>query len=58
MSHVVIALLVALGLGAWIYNKLMRTTGGNTRDSLIVTAIAAVFVFFLLWFLAGKLLPS
>jgi len=58
MSHVVISLLIALGLAAWIYSKLMRSTGGNTKDSLTVSAVLAVLIFALCWFLAATFLPS
>lgn len=50
MSSVAIALLVALGSGAWIYNKFMRSTGGNAKSSITSAAIAgiAIFIFMLL----------
>lgn len=58
MSTVVIALLIAVGIAAWIYSKLMRSTGGNTRDSIIVSAVLAVLIFALALFLANMFLPS
>lgn len=58
MSTVVIALLIAVGIAAWIYSKLMRSTGGNTRDSIIVSAVLAVLIFALVLFLANMFLPS
>lgn len=49
-SNVVIAFLVALGSSAWIYNKFMRSTGGNNKSSLVSAAVAgaAIFVFMLI----------
>jgi len=58
MSTVVIALLIAVGIAAWIYSKLIRNTGGNTRDSLIISAVLAVLIFALSLVLANAFLPS
>lgn len=35
MSNGITALLLGIGIAAWVYNKLMRSTGGNTQNSLI-----------------------
>lgn len=40
MSNFVIALFFGLGSGAWVYNKIYRKTGGNTKNSLLVAGIA------------------
>lgn len=45
MSNVVVGLFLALGVGAWTYNKTMQRTGNNTHASLTLTAIAALFTF-------------
>lgn len=44
-SNVTIGILFALGAGAWVYAKMMRSTGSNLQSSLIVTVIAAGFAF-------------
>ena len=31
------------GFGAWVYSKMMRSTGNNTQNSLVVAVIAGVF---------------
>ncbi len=40
-----IALMMSLGISTWVFNKVMKRTGGNTQNSLIITVITAVFVF-------------
>ena len=50
MSNAMIALLFSAGAAAWLYSRLMRSTGGRTRDALLAAGIvgAVVFVFLLL----------
>lgn len=31
------------GFGAWVYSKMMRSTGSNVKSSLVVAAVAGVF---------------
>lgn len=57
MSNVFIAFLVAVSGGVWLYNKIMRRTGGNTTNSLVVTGFAAVLAFLILLFLLN-LIPE
>ncbi len=45
MSNLMIGLLVALSAAVWVYSKVARRTGGNTRSSLIVAGIAAAGAF-------------
>lgn len=49
-SNFLIAFLVSVGATAWIYNKFMRSTGGNTKNALISAGIAggAIFIGMLL----------
>lgn len=44
-SNLTTGLLLGLGVGAWVYNKLMRSTGSNTKNALIGAAIAGGFGF-------------
>lgn len=46
-TNVTIGILLALGLGAWVYSKMMRSTGGNTQNAVIVASIAAGIAFLL-----------
>ncbi len=45
MPPVVVALLFAVGAGTWVYTKIMRSTGGNTKNSAITAGIAGIFAF-------------
>jgi len=46
MSNAVVALLLATGAGVWLYSKLLKTTGNNTRSSLTAATIAGLCIFF------------
>ncbi len=53
MGNGIIAFLVALSASVWIYSKLMRSTGGNTKSALAASAISAVVIFLLALFALG-----
>lgn len=48
MSSGIIALFVALGVGAWVYNFTMKQSGGQTKTSLTVAGIVAPLVFLII----------
>lgn len=56
MSNALLALLVAVSASAWIYNKLMKTTGGNTKSALSGAAISGVLIFVLVLIVAGMVM--
>lgn len=43
-SNVTIGLLAGLGVAGWVYAKAQRSTGNNTRSSLIAAAIVGLIV--------------
>lgn len=45
MPSALVAFLFAGGFATWVYAKIMRNTGGNTQNSLVVAGIAGVFAF-------------
>jgi hypothetical protein len=45
MSAAVIAFMLAIGASAWLYNKLMNSTGNNTQTSLIASGIVGAMLF-------------
>jgi hypothetical protein len=55
MSKFVIALLFSLGAGTWIYTKLQRYSGNNTKQSLIGSLVAGVFLFIVLFVVQGMI---
>lgn len=50
MSNILIALIFSLGASAWIYGKLQRRTGGQSKESLKLAIPVGVvaFAFFLI----------
>lgn len=45
MSNILVAFLLGVGVAAWVYNKLMRSTGGNTQNSLIASGVVGFIGF-------------
>lgn len=45
MGEGVIALFIALGSGAWIYNKMYPRTGGQTNNAWVVAGVCTLVIF-------------
>jgi predicted ABC-type exoprotein transport system permease subunit len=58
MSNFVISILFALGTGAWIYNRLLRTTGNNKKSALIAAVIAGAVICLILDFVLGSIIKK
>lgn len=43
MSNITLGFLIGISLAAWVYSKMMRSTGNNTKNALIVATIAGLF---------------
>jgi hypothetical protein len=56
MNRVFIAVVFAVGVGAWVYGKFQKSNGGLTQRSLIGAAVAGVIAFILFITLASTLL--
>lgn len=41
-SNFTIGLVASIGFAAWVYSKVMKTSGGNVKNSLIVAGFAAL----------------
>jgi 4-amino-4-deoxy-L-arabinose transferase-like glycosyltransferase len=52
MSNVLIGLLAGLSIAVWIYTKIMRRTGGNTKNSLVTAGILGFFAFIIVFTIA------
>lgn len=52
----IVALLVAISSATWIYTRLIRTSGGNTKNTLIVCAISGFLIFLVVFYLASRFL--
>lgn len=57
MPTVLITFLMALGGGAWIYNKVHRSTGNDTKTALLVAGGCAMLIAIIVFMLLG-LVPS
>ncbi|HEY5268504.1 MAG TPA: hypothetical protein VII94_05240 [Candidatus Saccharimonadales bacterium] len=58
MSNLLIALLLGVGSGAWVYNKLLRTTGNNQKNALIGAIIIGLVLAFIVDLLLGSLIKK
>lgn len=52
-SDLMVGFLTGLGTGAWVYNKSYKSNGGNTKNSLILGASAALGTLILVTTLLG-----
>jgi hypothetical protein len=57
-SNFMVGLLLGAGFGAWVYSKTMRSTGNNTKNSLILAACAGVGALVLIMVLLGIFFKS
>lgn len=57
-SNLTIGLIAGLGLAAWIYSKIMRSSGGNTRSALIVASSGGVGAMVLITIILGIIFKS
>jgi UPF0716 family protein affecting phage T7 exclusion len=53
MPPSVVALMFSAGFATWVYAKIQRKTGGNTQNSLVVSAIAFIFGFIFMLLVLG-----
>jgi len=55
MSNFLTALIFGIGVGAWVYNKAQRRSGGLTQQSLIVGGIVGFIAWLVFFTLIGIL---
>lgn len=58
MSNAVIGLFFGCGLGGFIYSKMIRQTGGNTKSSIIIAVLVGVVGFFVIFTLFNTFLSD
>jgi len=56
MSPVVVSLLFTAGASTWIYTKFQRSSGNNTKQSVIAAAIAGIFIFIVFLFITNSII--
>ncbi len=47
MNGLLVSFILALGISAWIYSKMMKTSGGLTQTALIVSGMSGAVIFFI-----------
>lgn len=53
MGKGLISFLVAVGAGAWIYNKFMRYTGNVTQRAVTAAVASGIVIFFAMFIILG-----
>jgi hypothetical protein len=54
-SNFTIGLILGIGFGGWVYAKMQRQTGGNTKSSLIVAGACGLMALLLAVIVLGML---
>ena len=52
-SNLTVGFLLGAGFGAWVYSKMMHSTGNNNQTSLLVGGMSGVFAMVLTMILLG-----
>lgn len=55
MSNATIGFLFGIGIAAWIYARMQRSTGGNTKSSLTVAGVTGLVGFIFVTLLLGMI---
>jgi hypothetical protein len=58
MSNLLIAFLFGIGSGAWVYKKLLRTTGNNQKNALIGSTVTGLVLMFILYFILDSIIKK
>ncbi|GAC1390482.1 MAG: hypothetical protein NVSMB46_00220 [Candidatus Saccharimonadales bacterium] len=40
LSNITVGIIMGIGTGGWVYSKMMRRTGNNTKSALLIAAVA------------------
>lgn len=56
-GNTTIALIFSIGFAGWVYAKMQKQTGGNTKTAIIVAVGAALVAFLILGYLLS-LIPQ
>lgn len=57
-SNLTIGFLFGAGFSAWVYSKIIRSTGGNTQNALIVAGSAGLGAMVLITIILGYVVPK
>lgn len=53
--NLMVSFFAGAGIAAWVYTKIMRSTGGNTQNALIVAGSAGVAGFVVMMIIMNML---
>lgn len=53
--NLMVSLFAGIGIATWVYTKIMRSTGGNNQNSLIVAGSAGLGAFTVMMIIMSKL---
>jgi hypothetical protein len=56
MSNLLIAFLLSVGSGGWIYGKMYRSSGGLSKQALIVAGVSGVVILLISWSILNMIL--
>ncbi|MDQ3158548.1 MAG: hypothetical protein M3P98_00205 [bacterium] len=56
MSNLLFAFLIGLPVGVWVYSKMYRRTGGESKSAITVGAGIGILAFLFAWFFAATVL--
>jgi hypothetical protein len=56
MSAFVVTVMFTAGAATWIFTKLQKYSGNNTRQSVIAASVAAVFIFVMFYLITSPFL--
>jgi len=56
MTPFVVSLMFSAGAATWIYTKFQKYSGNNTRQSVIATTVAGVFIFIMFYLISSPFL--
>jgi hypothetical protein len=55
MSPFVVGIMLGVGSGVWVYNKLMRSSGGNTKNAATAAGIIGFVAFLFMWMIMNAI---
>lgn len=53
--NLMVSVFLGAGVAVWVYTKIMRSTGGNTKSSIIVAGSAGLAGFVIMMIIMSKL---
>jgi hypothetical protein len=58
MSSALIAFMIAVGAGTWVYTKSFNKTGGNNKSAITAAVAVGLLLFFVAWYVFSLLMSE